>query len=71
MALTENTINRLYNWKFTQALNSLEGDAHVIPHESQGIKALSDAFGNCGWFSGTMARIIQMAVHDLIGDVDD
>jgi len=71
MALSENTINRLYNWKFDQALRSIRGDANVVPRESQAIQALADAFGNSGWFDGLMGRIVQLAVHDLIGDVDD
>lgn len=71
MALTENTKNRLYNWKFAQALTAAKNqDQLPTTDEILAIKALADAFGSCGWFDGTMATIIQMAVHDLIGDQD-
>lgn len=71
MALHENAENRLYNWKFSQALTAAKNqDRLPTTDEILKLKALADTFGNCGWFDGTMATIIQMAVHDLIGDHD-
>lgn len=69
MALDEDCINRLYNWKFDSALDYL--DASQATHaEAVGIKALAEVFGNLGWQGGAMSEIIRLAVHDLIGDSD-
>lgn len=73
MALSADTINRLYNWKFDQAVYALEhrqGDVVATPRETEAINTLSEAFGDSGWFGGVMGRVVQLAVHDLIGDID-
>lgn len=71
MALNERTVGRLYNWKFDQALRAAR-DQSPLPttDEILAIKALADTFGNCGYFDGSLARVVRAAVHDLIGDVD-
>lgn len=65
----EDVVERLYNWKFNQALDALDESA-ATPHEKGAIKALAEAFGNVGYFDGVLARVVQVAVHDLIGDVE-
>lgn len=71
MALSGRTVNRLYNWKFESAKRDA-ADQEVPPtqHEVDAIRALSDAFGNVGWFDSALAVVIRLAVHDLIGDTD-
>ena len=71
MALSKDTINRLYNWKFDSALRfAKEQSSLPTSDEILAIKALADTFGNCGWFDGSLGRVVRAAVHDLIGDVD-
>jgi len=77
MALTENTLNRLYNWKFDQAQVAVEkqrddaNEPNPTPHETEGIQALAMLLGNSGWFGGQLGNVVSLAVHDLIGDYGD
>lgn len=63
--------SRLWNWKFSRALEYLHGDDIMrYPHtESQEevIAALASMFGDCGYFYGSMSDIIRGAVSWLLG----
>lgn len=71
--LSENVQGRLYNWKFESAWEYMQEDMESGPYdesEADTIKALSDTFGNAGWFDGSMANIVRAAVWYL-GVEDD
>jgi hypothetical protein len=72
MALSESVKNRLLNWKFEQAWQTLSeemgGDASEA--EVQTVRALAITFGDPGWFEGSMADIIR-AVLWFLGVTDD
>lgn len=60
----EQLYNRLYNWKFEQALQYLEDDkedgAVVVL-----TKSLAQAFGNCGWIDGDISEVIRYALNSI------
>ncbi len=56
-------IGRLLNWKFNSALALVREDHPETV--SAVVKALAETFGNCGWFDGNMATIIQFTVSSL------
>lgn len=57
--------NRIENWKFTSAMATYEA---VVSDEDehQILLALSETFGNCGWFDGAMGTIVGAAVAWLL-----
>lgn len=60
MALGEHAKNRLENWKFASAYAALfmqdrDGSVTSITTEHNTVRALSEVFGNCGWFEGDSA----------------
>lgn len=66
MALTDECINRLYNWKFGQAANELTIDA--TPEERELVEALA-IFGDPGWFlRGEMEVILRAALSTIVPD---
>lgn len=70
MALTDECVNRLYNWKFEQAQRYLTDEA--TDHERHTVDALVRLFGNPGWgIGGDLGVLVRATVRDLIGDVDD
>ncbi len=59
--------SRIYNWKFTDALQYLE-DEDEDEDDIEIIKALAATFGNIGWnMDGAMATIAGCAVRELLG----
>lgn len=64
--------SRIYNWKFTQALALLSSDHGDSTVEDRAlVQALSNTFGDCGWFdngSAGMATIIVAAVDRLLNN---
>jgi hypothetical protein len=69
--LSEDTIGRLVNWKFTQAVRAAKeqpDDARPTMYEMTMIRALGAIFGNIGWFDGWLANVVRMAVKTLVGD---
>ena len=67
MITHEATVNRLYNWKFGQALRHAQGRSWLTPRDQALIEALSTAYGNVGWFEGNHGVIVAAAVETLIG----
>ena len=66
MALSKECLNRLHNYKFNQAENALNPEA--TQEERAVVTALSDMFGNPGWFVGeksSMAVLISFAIDKL------
>lgn len=66
----EKLYDRLFNWKFTQALQYLdekqeEKEVVVLT------KALAMGFGDCGWQEGCMADIVQQALNNIGVNDDD
>lgn len=60
--MNHNLINRLANWKFNDAAKEIL--THPEPEEiANVIHALSETFGNSGWFSGSMGEIVTAAVQ--------
>lgn len=69
MALDENVRGRLENWKFWSAHAALDGQTvTAIPTEVDTIRALSAAFGDCGWFEGHLGCIVSAAVSFLLAE---
>jgi hypothetical protein len=68
MALSEECADRLYNWKFEQALDYLGG---ATSGERQLVEALSATFGNSGWFGGSLGIIINAALRTLMPEEED
>jgi hypothetical protein len=60
VALTEECQGRLLNWKFGQALRQLTPDA--TEGERELVTALTEVFGDVGWFDGSMATIVAAAL---------
>ncbi len=57
--------SRIYNWKFTDALQYLEDEDE---DDIEIIKALAVTLGNAGWnTSGPKATIASCAVRELLG----
>jgi hypothetical protein len=74
--ISESVKDRLRNWKFLTAAGILDEETGEpgmpVPTdaERETVGALARAFGNCGWFEGTMGDIVRAAVWSL-GVVDD
>lgn len=64
--LSETVKNRLYNWKFDQAHLAVNTE-EATEEEFNLILTLSMLFSDCGWFTGQMAELVQIAVTSLIG----
>jgi len=60
---------RLFNFKFDSALRYLEPTDTEEVQET--VRALANAFGNVGHFSGDLATIIAAALKSIGCDVDD
>lgn len=70
MALTEDVLNRLYNWKFDTARSYLVrqqelGEVFPTVEEVDTIHALAITFGNSGWFGGSMADVVRAALRSI------
>ena len=63
MALNDELKNRLFNFKFKQALQYLDGN--VSKEDRETIEALAHAFGDCGWLEGHMHTILEALVEAL------
>ena len=65
-------INRLNNWKFTTAYEYAKGIADDIDDDVilGNIEALSQMFGNVGWFGGYMGDIVAIAVDKIVKDLE-
>lgn len=63
MSYSEYVQGRLYNWKFESAREGL--DDLASPQERVLIESLAKAFGNPGWFTGSMAVIIEIALEHI------
>jgi len=71
-------LGRLGNWKFTQALRLVEAEngqrlemGSMLNSEiMDGIRALSRAFGNSGWFDGDLGTIVSFAEHSLRMEIE-
>jgi hypothetical protein len=48
----ESILNRMYNWKLESAYRQAEGVPGFPKEALAQLKALSEAFGNCGWQEG-------------------
>lgn len=59
---------RLSQWKFEQAQKLLTDD--MPTHIKDATNALARMLGNCGWFTGDLATIVEAAV-DQIGMSDE
>lgn len=69
MALSEETLDRLENWKFHSAWHAVTGDpasSEATEDERELILALDETFGNVGWFDGSLSVIVAAAVSTLI-----
>lgn len=53
---------RLSNWKFNSAMQYVEDESFQVKAL---VKALSEQFGNVGWFQGSMAIIIASALLSI------
>jgi hypothetical protein len=60
----EDLVGRLFNWKFVQAQQYLEGQPQVVRDL---VNALAMTVGNSGWEDGYLGEIIGAAVAHLIG----
>ncbi len=67
MALSDECVSRLENWKFAQARNRL-GDTEPDGQERAVVCALADEFGDVGWFDGSAAERVRAELEPLIGD---
>lgn len=65
MALPDPLFNRLFNWKFGQAVQYL--DASVSTEDQKLVRALATRHGNCGWFNGPDAVIVSAALKPILG----
>lgn len=63
MSLNERCKDRLYNYKFRQAVEHLDDDA--TRDERDLIKALGAMLGDPGWFDGDMATVAQAALRSV------
>lgn len=63
--------NRLYNWKFSQAMNYVREGVTVTDDERELIEALDACYGNVGYFGGNNAIILRAAVETLIGVIEE
>jgi hypothetical protein len=70
MALSENCIDRLENWKFDQARKCLD-ESEPTDTERELVEALAAVFGNSGWLFGQIEIIVGAAVGTLIGDGEE
>lgn len=66
-------ISRLENWKFNSA-HAIYADLSLIRRENLSdvgtkILALSEMYGNCGWFEGQMGGLVAVTVDLLIEKV--
>jgi hypothetical protein len=55
--------SRLENWKFASAMQYIDGEPENVENA---VSALSEAFGDCGWFGGRMGVIVGAAVDGLL-----
>lgn len=60
--------SRIYNWKFEQAKQYLEGENEEVVNI---INSLSNMMGDCGWGDGDMGLLISIAVEHLIGPEEE
>lgn len=59
--------SRLDNWKFETA-HRYATELGLDENDLEVIKVLSDTFGDCGWFDGSMGVIVGAAVDSLLGN---
>lgn len=66
--LSTRTVERLGNWKFSQAKVALDDQVQEVPTEEERglIEALAATFENSGWFEGHLGVIVGAAVDSLI-----
>ena len=66
-ALKAQVKDRLANWKFREAHVKLvqAGEGHDV------VTALDEMFGDCGWFDGHMATILEAAVDRVFDELDE
>lgn len=66
---TRRFIERMLNWKFTQALSAMPST--VSAETSCTVEALSAVFGDVGGFDGEMGMVVTAAVASVIGCVEE
>lgn len=65
--LSDDTIGRLQNWKFSQAEAFMASQVEPATEtEISLVEALSVTFGNPGWFDGGMSVIISAALSTIV-----
>jgi hypothetical protein len=71
--LNDNVIELLKDWKFQRASAYADEQTEPLPTEAELllIESLARVFGNTGWFSGDMARIVGAAVSTLLPKPED
>lgn len=62
MNLNDRLHSRLQNYKFCSALRFLDGEDEQVQDL---VNALSDVFGDIGWFDGNLAVIVQNALNNI------
>lgn len=61
--LSQHVHRRLANWKFAQAQDALSRQSQeATDEERMVVAALASAFGNSGWFDGSMGIIVNAAL---------
>lgn len=63
MSLSDSCKNRLYNFKFGQAVGYLDDSATAAERDL--VEALGQVFDNPGWFDGQMSTIIWAALASV------
>lgn len=58
---------RLRNWKFTRAFETMPEGHQWRDH----VRALSESYGNSGWFEGHQGTIVACAVAYILGEDAD
>ena len=66
--MNERLSGRIYNWKFASAAGYLTGDLDADLHDT--VCALSEMFGNSGWFYGDMGTVINYVVNAMLKELD-
>lgn len=65
--LTFETVERLENFKFSQALGSARNQiTPATEKEIEVLEALAETFGNPGWFEGHLATVVEAAFSSII-----
>jgi hypothetical protein len=66
MMLSDQCKGRLGEWKFSSAAGYLD-QAEPTEAERDLVEALASAFGNPGWFEGSLGVIVSAVVAGLVG----